>query len=268
MPDRRADLCRPGQNMFGTRYYYAATRGIGGRRLRAALLASSALAAVGTPAAAQNATWLAAPGSGDLLAGSNWSTGTVPSGTASFGASNTTSLSIAPTATPTTTIGGLTFNAGAPAYDLTISQTLVLNGAGIVVNGAGATITTTGSGGVLQFSNSSSAGTATISNGETTNFYDSSTAGSAAITNIGSLAFDGASTAANATITNTGSVGFRTTASGGNATIDNAGVIELYQSSTSGNATIANHSILYYNDTSSAGASAITNSASYCLSGR
>ena len=36
MPDRRADLCRPGQKMFGTRYYYASTRGVDGRRLRAA----------------------------------------------------------------------------------------------------------------------------------------------------------------------------------------------------------------------------------------
>ena len=137
MPDRRADPCRPGQNMFGTRYCYVGLRGVGSKRLRAALLATTALAAVGTPAAAQNATWLAAPGSGDLLAGSNWSTGTVPSGTASFGASNTTSLSIAPTATPTTTIGGLTFNAGAPAYDLTIGQTLVLYGAGDMGRGHG-----------------------------------------------------------------------------------------------------------------------------------
>jgi len=28
MPDRRADLCRPGQKMFGIRYYHAARRSI------------------------------------------------------------------------------------------------------------------------------------------------------------------------------------------------------------------------------------------------
>ena len=94
MPDRRADPCRPGQSMFGTRYYYAATRGIGGRRLRAALLASSALAVVGTPAAAQNATWLANPGSGDFYDANNWSPNSVPTGTATFGTSATTTLTL------------------------------------------------------------------------------------------------------------------------------------------------------------------------------
>jgi hypothetical protein len=41
---------------------------------------------------AQDATWLSNPGSNDLDSGPNWSTGAVPTGTASFGASNTTAL--------------------------------------------------------------------------------------------------------------------------------------------------------------------------------
>jgi hypothetical protein len=81
--------------------------------LGAALLASTVLTvASALPAAAQDATWLASPGSGDFNTGTNWGTGAVPTGTASFGASNTTSLSFS----SNTTIGGWTFNSGAAAY--------------------------------------------------------------------------------------------------------------------------------------------------------
>jgi len=48
-----------------------------------ALLALVAGTGMATPAAAQDATWFANPGSGDLSLGSNWSTGVAP------GASNT-----------------------------------------------------------------------------------------------------------------------------------------------------------------------------------
>src|SRR5690242_805939 len=75
--------------------------------LRAALLASTALVAAGLPASAQDATWLASPGSGDYATAANWSTGTVPSGTASFGNSSITALSFS---TTITTVGGWTFN--------------------------------------------------------------------------------------------------------------------------------------------------------------
>jgi hypothetical protein len=43
---------------------------------------------------AQNATWLASSCSGDFDTGGNWSTGTVPTGIASFGMSNKTSLTL------------------------------------------------------------------------------------------------------------------------------------------------------------------------------
>ena len=76
-------------------------------------LASIALLAgvtVGSaPAAAQDATWLANPGSGDFNTAANWTPGTVPTGTAFFGTSSTTALSFA----ADTTVNGWTFNAGA-----------------------------------------------------------------------------------------------------------------------------------------------------------
>ena len=80
---------------------------------RAALLASSALALASTwpaarPALAQDATWLGSPGTADFNTGANWGPGTVPTGTAFFGASDTTALSFS----ADTTVGGLTFNAG------------------------------------------------------------------------------------------------------------------------------------------------------------
>jgi len=54
--------------------------------LAAALLASSVLMVAMSQAAADDVTWLASPGSNDYGAGSNWSTGSAPGGTASFDA--------------------------------------------------------------------------------------------------------------------------------------------------------------------------------------
>ena len=181
MPDRRADLQGRGQNMFGTRYYYAATRGIGGRRLRAALLASSALALAwtlpATPSRAQDATWLANPGSGDFYDANNWSPGSVPTGTASFGASNTTTLTLGAAGS----FGGWTFDAGASTYTFNVtSPQQYFTGAGITINGGSATITNSAT---VGFFNTSTAASATITNNKGLDFYDTSTAGSANITN-------------------------------------------------------------------------------------
>ena len=91
--------------------------------LRRALLASTALASAALamaalqPAMAQDATWLGSPGTADFNTGANWDSGTVPTGTAFFGASGTTALSLS----ADTTIGGWTFNAGASAYSFTNS---------------------------------------------------------------------------------------------------------------------------------------------------
>src|SRR4030081_958969 len=127
------------------------------RRLRTVLLASSALClASALPAAAQDATWSSTPGSGDFNTGANWDTGTVPTGTAFFGLSGTTALSLSP---PTFTfIGGWTFNTLSSAYSFTNSSSLYFTGAGIS-NGSRATITNSSA---LIFTNSSTAGSATI----------------------------------------------------------------------------------------------------------
>ncbi|OAF20071.1 hypothetical protein [Bradyrhizobium neotropicale] len=86
------------------------------RRLRAALLTSSALTLAwmlpAAPARAQDATWLASPGSNIYSSGANWNTGARPTGTAYFGASNTTDLSVSGFP-PFVTVGGWTFNTGA-----------------------------------------------------------------------------------------------------------------------------------------------------------
>jgi hypothetical protein len=111
----------------------------------AALLATTALvAAAALPpgaARAQDATWLASPATGDFDTAANWNPASVPTGTAFFNTSATTSLTFS---APTTTIGGWTFNAGASAYSFANSNDLVFNGAGIVINGGSASITTNG----------------------------------------------------------------------------------------------------------------------------
>lgn len=251
-------------------------------RLRAALLTSSALALAwalpAAPARAQDATWLASPGSGGYSIGANWDTGTVPTGTAYFGATNTNNLwtGYVPT------IGGWTFTTGAPAYTVTNSNSAIgFNGAGIVVNGGSVTIDNAYQSN-LSFHNSSTAGSAVIvnQNGSYTNFYDTSSAGSASITNSGSgLFFRDSSTAGSAFITSdSGIFQFFNTSSAGTATITNSsglyffdsstaagasitasGGVYFFNSSTAGNAAITINYVLAFSDNSTAGSAAITN---------
>jgi autotransporter-associated beta strand protein len=208
---------------------------------------AAALAAAALPLApaahAQDATWLASPGSSDFNTSTNWSPATVPTGTAFFGTSNTTGLTIS----ANTTLGGFTFNAGASNYTFTnsnFSNVLNFNGAGIVINGGSATINNNGAFGSLQFLNSSTAGAATINNGPsnaTLAFKDTSTAGTATINNEATTDFLNSSTAGNATINNIlgATVIFNDTSTAGNATINNSnGFLDFFGSSTAGNATI------------------------------
>lgn len=160
--------------------------GLAGKSRHARLLASSALALVATaigtiqPAKAQDATWVANPVNNDYGTSTNWSTGAVPGfgGTASFGASSTTNLSLTGLFRQ---VGGWTFNSGAPSYTFTNNTTgLEFYGAGI--SGSGATITNQG---FLKFFNSSTAGSAVINNNVNLQFRDNSSAGSAVITSTG-----------------------------------------------------------------------------------
>jgi autotransporter-associated beta strand protein len=165
--------------------------GIAGRMLFragwAALLASAAPIAAALPAAAQDATWLANPGSGDFNTAANWNPAAVPTGTASFGASNTTAL----TFSVDTPLDGLTFLPGAPAYTFTVNNTVNIdfNGAGIV-NGGSVTIINNGG---INFSNpfpgAPTAGSATIINNGSLGFAENSTPGNAALVNNGTINF-------------------------------------------------------------------------------
>jgi len=206
----------------------------------AALLATMALGAVATflpgAAGAVDATWVGGT-SGDFDTASNWNPNTaVPTGTASFATSGTTSLSFS----ATTTIGGWTFNAGASNYTFTNDQALTFNGAGIAINGGSAAITNN-SPGTLNFDNASTAGSATITNNNSLQFNDTSTAGSAFITNGGLTAFNNTSTAGSATILNGGLLQFLVTSTAGTATILNVNNLLFLANSTAGSATINNN---------------------------
>jgi autotransporter-associated beta strand protein len=262
--------------------------------MRAHLLATAATTAllVAASAQAQDATWSTTPGSGDFNTAGNWTPATVPTGTAFFGPSTITSLSWA--AGATNTLGGFTFNAGAPAYSFSLAPAsrLTFTGAGIVNNSSNAPsffvtsnsllaftngstagnaiITNSGTSAVTQFSNSSSAANATITNTGSgfTSFNDASTASNATITSSGGgfASFLGSSTAANATLTANflGFTTFSNSSSAGNATINTnfGGSTSFSNSSTAGNATLTtnNGGTTLFTDSSTAGrATLVTN---------
>jgi autotransporter-associated beta strand protein len=229
-------------------------------RLAGALLCGISFLAVA--AHAQDATWLMAPATSDWNTAANWTPASVPTNTAIFGASNTTSLTFSAV---TTSINTLQLNAGAPAYTFTVpsNSDLSINGTGIVVSGGSVAITskmTT----IVDFNNSSTAGSATINNGTLLNFNNNSTAGNAVINNKsgGAVAFNNNSTAGSATIINDASeLQFNDNSTAGNATITNSQFFVFFGGhSTAGNATINNSFAVQFNDNSTAGNATINNS--------
>ncbi len=233
---------------------------------------------ISTGAQAQDATWLASPGSGDFNTGTNWTPATVPTGTATFGTSNTTSITFSNTST--TIVGSFQFNAGVPAYTFTLTGTssLEFNGTGVVNNSSNSpTFSVTSNAGGLLFA-SGTAGNAIVNNTTTgfTEFGFSSTAGMASISNNGTDSitfFTNSSTAGTASITNTadGITQFSNSSSAGAASITNgdgvtngAGAAALFDNtSTAGTATITTNlgGFTEFNDSSTAGnATVITNS--------
>ena len=164
--------------------------------MRAHLLTTAAAAALlgAMPAHAQDATWSTAPGSSDFNTASNWTPATVPTGTAFFGASNTTLITFQPFIT--TSIGTLQFNADAPAYVFAtpppLFTSISITGAGIVNGSSNAPTFIIGNQANIFFRNASNAANATIitNAGGLTGFVDSATGGNARfITNAGG-AFD------------------------------------------------------------------------------
>ena len=147
----------------------------------AALLASTALVAVAAfaPRAARaQDTWRPTPASGDFNTAINWSPVGVPAGTAFFGQSDITAL----TFSANTTVGGWTFNTGAPAYTFSNNRTLQFNGAGIVLIGGSVSINNNL---FLNFFGASAAGSATINNSGIVSFFGDTNAGDASIVNNG-----------------------------------------------------------------------------------
>jgi autotransporter-associated beta strand protein len=201
------------------------------RRLTAALIAATCIESI--EARAQDATWLASPSSNNFTSGANWSTGSVPSGTAFFGNSNTTTIN--PGLTPA--IDGMTFNADAPAY--VFNGPFRFGGAGIVNNSPFApTFNNVGLFSLLSFNNGATAGNAVINNSGTLVFNQSATADRATITNSGTLNFNATSSAGNATITNQGMINFSGSSTAGSATIvtNSGGTTDFFRNADGGTA--------------------------------
>src|SRR5882724_7403903 len=210
-------------------------------RLRAILLATSALASVALPATlayAGDATWT--PGSTDFNIGDNW-TGTpdktVPiDGTATFNASSQRAIVF----TESTSVGGMTVTSGAGDYTFdTNNQNLTFTGAGLSVQG-GASLTLNNNGGSNTiFSGNSSAGASTIANDGSLLFNDESKAGSSSIINNNGLVFSDSSGAEDATIVNHGAVVFTGSSTADKAFIKKSnGFIFFEQQSSGGTARI------------------------------
>jgi outer membrane autotransporter protein len=229
---------------------------------RGLLLASAALVNVAAwtaaqPVGAQDATWLPRQGSTDFNAGANWSTNAVPTGIATFGASNTANLTFSGSAT----LGGFSLTAFAPAYSFSINgDTLTFNGTGIVINGGSATFNLqAGRDAAVIFAGSSTAGTATLT-GVGLNFENNSSAGNATLLNVSSLNFVNNSTAGNATITNRDTLQFQNASKAGSAAITNntGGSIEFYGTTTADNSVITNNADITFFASSTAGSAAVT----------
>ncbi len=171
------------------------------RNILAVLLAGTCFAAFS--ARAQDATWVGTT-SGEWTLANNWSPNSaVPSGTATFTNNNApTSVTIS----NSTSIGGLEFDANAPAYSFEVDNaglnnpTFTINNAGIVNNSAFAPTITVDSGASLEFINAADAGNAIIVNNGTTGFNGTSTADGATLYNNGEMIFAGNSTGGNATM--------------------------------------------------------------------
>ncbi|WP_249779398.1 autotransporter outer membrane beta-barrel domain-containing protein [Bradyrhizobium sediminis] len=223
-----------------------------GIRLRAILLASSALvsAALPTTAHAVDATWLAAPANGNFNNAVNWNPAT-PDGTATFGASNTTAIDF----TQPTFLGGLLLNANAANYSFTIGANglVSFSGDGVVINGGSVTLNNPNADGILRFLASSTAGAATINNDGSLTFADAGTAGTARINSQLQIDFFDTSSADRSTITGGVGIQFHQSSTAANATITSDGTINFLQNATAANATITSSGRVFFFNSSSGG---------------
>jgi autotransporter-associated beta strand protein len=248
--------------------------------MRAYLLATTASVALLTATAhGQDATWLG--GGQDFSDPRNWSPPVVPTGTAFFGPTASTSLFFF----ETTNVGGFTFNPGAPNYSFNFDvpgrpNSVTFTGAGILNNSSSVPrFSLTENNALLSFRNSSTAANASINierlvavpgtQPPTLMFNDTSTAGAANIVNTrGIIDFNGNSSAGTATINSAilAQVNFNNFSSADRATIINGlpgfpSSVTFNDSSSAGSANITNNVSLLFGDLSSAGSANITNNA-------
>ena len=215
----------------------------------------------GVAAQAWNATWLLSPRSSDWNTAANWTPALVPAGTATFGASHTTTI----TFSENTSVGALHFTTGAPAYFLDLSGfSLKITGTGVAVE-SGVIQPTLEDFKTLNFNGGSTAGTAIINNfGGETQFLNTSTAGAAGVNNnAGRTIFSNTSRAGSAFLnnTNSGETDFLDTSRAGSAgIINNGGLTAFKNAATADTASITNfHGMTSFFNASTAANSTISN---------
>ena len=246
---------------------------------------TAALALMSGPALAVDGQWLANPGSGNWNSGANWSSNpSIPDGTATFGNSTQTTISVS----GIHTLDSIAFGNPSDAFTFNMngSSRFFFEGAGIV-NGDNETQTfniATGASTGIGFRNNSTAGTDTqfnilgfvlfqdsssadggsFSNDNLLEFTETSTAGNAAIVNnaFGTLLIYDSATAGASTIDNDGYMVFRGSSTGGTAAIDNAVTLNFEEDASAGDAslTLQSLSMTTFRDDTTAGTSDIANS--------
>jgi len=232
------------------------------------------LAALNANAAqAQDATWIGSSppssSSSDWFTAANWSTGSVPTGVATF---NGTTPAVIFLNSGQASIDSIVLPTGAASYTFIVGSVgkarLEFNGSGILNSSTSVPSLVLGTG-EIDFNNSSSAGNAAINIAlaspinTSLRFNGSSTAGTADITNRGQLVFAGFSTAGNATVTTLdfGRTTFQERATAGNATFTNGANLVFTDSSSAENAQITNTGALNFQGGSTAADATINNNA-------
>lgn len=261
------------------------------------VIAGTLIALYSETVQAGSATWKGVPDTGDWNNLDNWSAGGPPNGsadTATFGISTLTALFLS----ANTEVNGVTFNADASAYTISVpasgnSFALTISGTGIT-NNSGVTQNFVTNGGGIDFRNSATAGNQmsyTNNSAAGIRFFDTSKAGNSVFTNnplatgIFGTEFHDSSSADHGTFINMGSSGplgtstsFWDNATAGNGTfINNApptyngsfpwGSTRFHNNATAGNGIFINNGgaevgaagITEFFDTSSAGTGTFIN---------
>ena len=151
-------------------------------------------------------------------------------------------------------------------FEVTSGNALVFQNGSTASGGTGAVSITNDSGGFINFQNTSSAGNthSTIVNNGIMQFNDTSKAGSAIITNNLQMDFFDGTSAGSAQITNAAAatLTFNNTATAGTSAITNNGAVQFNNSSTAGSSTITlvGTATLTFNNSATAGSSTINSS--------